>query len=299
MKTVIIIMLIILAVVAGLGWYMAGFSLGIVRQTLEGARKWQEDHYDLSWYDAIDKTDYTVESYDGYILHAQFLPCPEHSDKYMIITHGYTDNRFGALKYTKMYLDLGFNVVVYDLRGHGLNDATFCTYSIRESKDLNVLIEDTRKRYEGLKVLGLHGESLGGASTIAVLKYKPQVDFAVDDCGFSDIAEVLKGSIRHMHLPAFVVDIASVAAKVRYGYSYKEMRPIEALKDADPVPVLFIHGDKDELIPPSQGEEMSKAAPGYTEYHTIKGASHAMSVLMDPGEYRRIVESFLKTCKVL
>ena len=293
MNTVIVIMLIILVTCFFIGWYMAGYSMGIIRQSLPDARKWQEEHYDLSWYDPIEKTDYTVESWDDYILHVQFIPCSVQSDRYVIISHGYTDNRFGALKYAKNYLDLGFHVLVYDLRGHGENEKTFCTYSVRESRDLDALIRDSRARYPDARVFGLHGESLGGATTIACLQYNPPVDFAVSDCGFSEIKSVLRAGLRSMHLPGCFVGLASVCAKLLYGYRYGQMRPIDSLPGTK-LPILFFHGAADDFILPFHSEAMHKAAADHSELCLIPGAGHAASVLTDPAEYRRRLEAFLQ-----
>ena len=295
-KIFLIIALIILAVLLVLlfvaGLMMASYSMGIKPQTLPEARKWQEDHYDLSWYDPLKKQDYTVSSFDGYVLHVQYLANTSPTDKYVIISHGYTDNRFGAMKYAKMYLDLGYNVIAWDLRGHGENEPTFCTYSARECRDLDALIRDTRSRYPGMKVLGLHGESLGSASTLAALQFKPQVDFVVADCGFSNIADVLKGGLKAMHVPGWFVNVASLCAKVKFGYSYQDMRPIGSLS-GNTVPILFIHGAEDTFITPAHSEAMQKATKGCSELHLIQGASHANSILTAPEEYRGIVAAFL------
>ena len=273
------------------GFYLAGFAMGIKRQTLEWARAWQEEHYDLSWYDPLEKEDYTVSSYDDYILHVQLLRNAEETNRYIIISHGYTDNRFGALKYAKMYLDLGFNVIVYDLRGHGLNEETFCTYSVRERKDLAALIQDTRERYPQIQLLGLHGESLGAATSIAVLGEKIQVDFVVADCGFAEIVPVLKGAIKGMRLPTFMVDVASLCAKVRFGYAFSQMRPIDSL-DENRAPILFMHGADDNFILPEHSERMKEKTQGYAELHLIPGADHAMSILTRPEEYAETVRKF-------
>ena len=292
MVILLVIVLLVLAVFVFFGFGMAGYAMGIRRQTLEEARKWQEDHYDLSWYDALVKEDYTVSGDGGYILHVQRLINPADTGKAVIISHGYTDNRFGAFKYAKIYLDLGFDVIVYDLRGHGLNEQTFCTYSIREAKDLDALIRDTRVRYPQFQVLGLHGESLGAASTVACLKYHPSVDFAVADCAFSEITSVLEGGVRGMHMPAFMVRVASVCAKLRYGYSFKEMRPIDSLKD-NCLPILFIHGAEDSFILPSHSEALCRAAREYGVLKLIPGAGHAESVLKQPEMYREAVTEFV------
>jgi hypothetical protein len=286
---VVAVLLVLLAV---LGFIFAGYSMGIKRQTLGEARAWQEAHYDLSWYDPLEKTDYTVASGDGYILHAQMLKNPDQVNRYVLVSHGYTDNRFGALKYAKMYLDLGFNVIVYDLRGHGMNEETFCTYSVRERKDLSAVIRDARERWPEASLFGLHGESLGAATSVAVLEEKPPVDFVVADCGFSDIVPVLKGGLQGMHLPGFMVDVASLFAKIRFGYSYQEMRPIDSLREND-IPILFIHGADDTFILPEHSQRMKEATRGYAEVHMIPGAGHAMSVLTDPEGYKNLVSAFL------
>ena len=88
---------------------LAGFTMTGNRQTIEEAMKWQSEHYDISFYEKVEKFEYTIRGYKDYILHAELLKCPTASDRYMIISHGYTDNRRGSLKYAKMYLDMGFN----------------------------------------------------------------------------------------------------------------------------------------------------------------------------------------------
>ncbi|MBE5871139.1 MAG: alpha/beta hydrolase [Lachnospiraceae bacterium] len=264
------------------------------RQTLEEAFLWQSDHYDTSFYGKLDKTDYTITGAEGYVLHAELLTNPEPTARYMILTHGYTDNRKGALKYVPIYLRAGFNCVIYDLRGHGENKADFTTYGIREGMDLKAVIEDTKKRYPDLSVLGLHGESLGAAATIACLKYRPDVDFAVADCGFSDIRNVLERGFRNAHLPAEAMfQLADLGAKIKYHYSLKEMRPIDSLYENE-IPLLFLHGAEDSFIIPQNSRDMEKATKGMADVHLIPRAEHAVSVLVQPELYEKYVSEFLE-----
>ena len=288
----LVVCLLLLAVLAALGFSLARFSMTGKRQTLEEARRWQEEHYDFSFYNPLEKEAYTVMTQDGYVLHAQLLKNPAPSDKYILVSHGYTDNRFGAMKYAPMYLAQGFNVIVYDLRGHGANVPFICTYTVLERKDLLAMIQDSRQRYPEASVLGIHGESLGAATSIAVLEYQPDVDFVVADCGFSEIIPVLKVGLKGMHLPAWLVEVASVAAKVRYGYSFHQMRPIDSLKN-NRIPILFIHGAEDNFILPEHSERMKAATQGYAELRLIPGAGHAASMLTDPDLYAETVRSFL------
>lgn len=290
---IISIMLIICLLFAALSIYLSYYSMRIRRQTFEEARKWQEDHYDISFYDELEKKDYTIVSYDGYVLPVQLLVNPRPTDRYILISHGYTDNHYGMLKYTGMYLELGFNVILYDLRGHGENVKTFCTYTVRERKDLDLLISDCRKRYPDMSVFGIHGESLGSATSIAVLEYKPDIDFVVADCGFAEIMNVMKGGLKDMHLPEWMIYPAQLCTRLIYGYTYTRMRPIDSLKDND-IPILFFHGEKDTFIRPFNSELMKKETKGYSELHIIPEATHAASVLTAPEDYRRYTEQFLE-----
>lgn len=285
----------------------ADYAVSIKPQTLEEAWNWQKDHYDVSWYEDTDPEEYTVRSYDGYELHAVLMHAPKKgaapsgnasAGRYVICSHGYTDNRYGTLKYAKIYLDLGYNVIAYDLRGHGKNEKTFCTYTVREAQDLFALIRDTFDRCGDDITLGLHGESLGAATSVAVLKYtrglpSQKISFVVADCGFADIINVLKGGLKAMN-PALVPMVypASLAAKIKYGYSFTSMRPIDSLK-GNQVPICFIHGEDDTFIDPDNSERMSKTTAGYSEVHLIPGAAHAKSVLTEPEMYKGYVADFL------
>ena len=269
----------------GLGSYITR----IPRQSLSEALEWQRNHYDISWLDAVPQEPYTVPSWDGYELHAVLLRCADpDSRRWVILTHGYTDNRWGSLKYAKMYLDWGWNCILWDMRGHGANTPARCTYGITESQDLAELIKDTRKRWGEDITLGLHGESLGAATTIAALQYSPEVDFAVADCPFADIVNVLEGRSHPL-----VVQWSSLGARLRCGHSLTEMRPIDALKHSW-VPLLLIHGEKDSFISPENSRRLYEAAQGVKELHIIEGAEHAQSILTAPEEYRSIVSRFLR-----
>ena len=262
------------------------------RQTLDEALKWQSDHYDISFIDGLSRTTYTVKSFDGYELHAEYFANPAPSDRYVLISHGLTDNRYGDLKYMKIYLDLGYNCVTYDLRGHGENAPTPCTYSIRESADLSVMITDTYERYGQDITLGLHGESLGAASTIGALGKTQRVAFAVADCPFGEIESVLRGVMTARHFPRFLVTLAGALADRKYGFTFKDCTPMEVLP-ANRVPILFIHGENDSLISPDHSRKMANMTAGYTEVHIIPGAEHAQSVLAAPDTYAEILTHFL------
>ncbi len=185
-----------------------------------------------------------------------------------------------------------YRKIGFDIRGHGEDEPTFATHGILEGKDLAELIKDTRKRYPQISELGLHGESFGASTTIEALAYEPDVDFAVSDCAFADLKSVLVQKLSSAHMPGFLVPLADIGVRVRYGYSLDDMRPIDAL-DGNTVPILFIQGDSDTIVPPQSARELYDRATSKRELHYVAGADHAESILVAPEEYREVVEGFL------
>ena len=281
------------AVACGLSWKIVTRSMGGSRQTYGQALKWQSEHYDTGFFDALEKEEYSVRSTDGYELHALFCRNPRPSTRYMILTHGYSDNRYGSLKYMKLYLDLGYHCIIWDLRGHGANAPAWCTYGIMEGQDLVAMIEDAHARFPDLQELGLHGESLGAATTVSALGAKPQVDFAVADCGFADIGNVLKGVLKSSHLPTKLVDLASLLARWKRGYAFSDMRPVDCLKD-NKIPILFFHGTADTFITPDNSRRMYEMTKGKKAIHLFEGAQHAECRLKEPERYAGCVKEWLE-----
>ena len=212
----------------------------------------------------------------------------------MILTHGYTYNRLGSVKYMNLYRKMGYSCIQYDLRGHGANAKCPVTMGLKESKDLLAVIDWVHERYGENIILGLHGESMGSASQTLALREKPRVDFVVNDCGFAELTEVLRGQLsKRFHLPAFLVSTASILNKIYYKYSYQEVRPVDALKE-NQVPICFMHGREDTFIPYRHSELMAETTKGYQEVHLYEDADHALSFEKHPKEYEENLKAFLE-----
>ena len=264
------------------------------RKTIHESYERQKSRFDISYYDEMKKVDYHVAGKDGYKLHIQYLRNPKPTDRFIIISHGYTDNHMGALKYVKMYLDFGFNCIIYDLRGHGENRDTTTTFGVFESIDLSGIIRDTRRRFKNLKVLGLHGESLGASTSLYTLG-RQDLDFVVADCGFKALRDVMKESV---HLKSWQIAIISFGYLLKYHITVRQMSPIRQLKE-NRVPVLFIHGAEDEFIFPHHARDMYRVTRGVRRLHIIPKADHAHSIIVAPELYRKYVRTFFKKIEIV
>ncbi len=265
------------------------------RKTFEFRVNDLREHGRWEDYDKLRKVPYTVEMFDGHVLHATFIPATLETNRYVIISHGFGDNRLGSAKYALMYHAMGFNSIIYDTRGMGENREQAITLVLKESRDLIDLILDTRKRYGRDIVLGLHGESMGASFQIMALKYMPDISFMICDCGFARLEDVLDVQITKVfHLPKFMVKLASLGSAVFYGYRYGEVQPIKMLKNVNNIPICFCHGTADSFIPYHESEMMFEEYKGYKELHLFEGAEHVESLNADPEGYYEMTADFIE-----
>lgn len=303
METWLIVLIVVLCVIAFLAllffgvvpYVMAVYTLKPHKKTLEEARKEAiENGVDFTEYDEAEKIDYILDSYDHYKIHVQYLPHPDGGKKYVIVSHGYSWNRLGSIEYVYLYRSLGYNVIIYDNRGHGENVHLPVTFGYYEAGDLIELIKDTYKRYGDDIYLGLHGESMGTGLTVTALKYKPNVRFFVADCGYGRMQEVLYSVCRNFtKFPSFLVPIAFNWVKVIAKFDAKHFNPEESLKGNE-VPICYIHGDADKFVPTAESVRMDKLTTSYHELHLFPGSEHASCYHDNPEKYKEIVTAFLK-----
>jgi len=249
--------------------------------------------YDYMQGESIEiEQEHTITTFDGQKLWVGFVPAEVESTRYVILSHGYTSTRYGTYKYVPLWRKLGVNCVLYENRGHGVNQPAVTTFGLKESKDLMTVIEDTFARYGNDIHIGLHGESMGAGLQVMALSYQPKVDFIVNDCGYSEILPVIKWKAQQVfHFPDWVAILASYYCKIFYGYRFEEVRPIDRLKDNE-IPICFVHGTEDTFTAHWHSEKMYEANKGYKELHLYEGIDHADCVVSDPERYQNMLREF-------
>lgn len=238
--------------------------------------------------------DLFMTSRDGLKLHNYVLTQSD-SDKWMIAVHGYTSEGILMAPYARKFYDMGYNVIIPDLRSHGQSEGDYIGMGWDERFDIidlvNYIVENNRDAQ-----IALFGVSMGAATVMNVSgeELPSNVKAIIEDCGYTSVWDQFAYQLDDLFgLPAFpMMHTASLVGKLRAGYWIGEASSIEQVKKSI-TPTLFIHGDADDFVPYFMLDQLYAASNAEKEKLVIEGAGHAKSKDVDPELYWSTITNFL------
>ncbi|WP_316569716.1 alpha/beta hydrolase [Neobacillus sp. YIM B06451] len=247
-------------------------------------------------YEALKKRDVLIPSPFGYELKG-VLAEPHETNRYVIISHGVTENKFNSIKYMNLFLSRGFNVLIFDHRRHGESGGKTTSYGHYEKFDLKAVVDWLKKEIGPGLLLGIHGESMGAATMLLYAgMLEDGADFYIADCPFSDFKEQLAYRLKEeMNLPGgIILPLADLILRFRDHYSIREVSPISVI-DNIRNPILFIHSAKDDFILPSMTEALYDKKNGPKMLFMAESGLHAQSFNENREQYEKAIDEFLET----
>ncbi len=79
----------------------------------------------------------------------------------------------------------------------------------------------------------------------------------------------------------------------KVGFSLKDAEPLEAVRKTK-IPMLFIHGSKDTLVPSYMEDMLYEAKQGRKEILLIEGARHGAGSQKDARRYFSTIDHFVR-----
>ena len=216
--------------------------------------------------------------------------------KFVIFAHGHGSTREGAIKYTNIFYDLGYSLVLYDERGHGDNKRVPCTMGFNESKDLVEIVQYIKDKYGNDVEIGLFGYSMGGATVCLSTPYlQDSVKFLVVDCAFASLRKQCHNIAFTHFTPYFpCLLFVSLLLKVNYRFSFRDCNGKIALRKSK-IPVCFFHGKEDKKVLPVHSKLLFKASNSdIKEIHLFENAGHSKSIESDHQSYTTKIKDFIK-----
>jgi uncharacterized protein len=250
-------------------------------------------------FNSLQKDYVTIKSRYGYDLKGIFIKNPVPTENTVIIVHGVgMDKEWSCMKYAKIFLDRGYNVFVYDSRGHGESGGGQTSYGYYEKDDLGSCIAYV-KAGNPSGIIGIHSESLGAASALLYAETdnaNSEISFIIEDCGYSDLRELFTYKAGEYDVPLvlrpIIVSYMSLVCRVRSGFFIGAVSPIKDIGKLT-MPILFIHGEKDTFTPSKMAKDMYDKKIGTKALYIAPGAEHAESLNADMAKYYEVIYDFL------
>lgn len=245
-------------------------------------------------FESLTKREILIPSPFGYHLKALVVE-PHDTNKYIIFCHGVTENKINSIKYMNLFLEKGFNALIYDQRRHGESGGKTTSYGHYEKFDLKTIVDWLKLDKGASLTLGIHGESMGAATMLLYAgMIEDSADFYIADCPFSDFQEQLAYRLKtEMKLPPkLLLPVADLFIKIRQKYSLKDVSPISVIEHIHN-PILFIHSKKDDFILPTMTEALYEQKKGPKKLFIAENGIHAQSFNENKEDYRKVVDEFL------
>lgn len=254
-------------------------------ENLNDAQKWLEEKSNYS--------DKYIESYDKLQLHSYVVN--QNSNKWAIVVHGYGGSGKLMSDKSKYFYDMGYNVLIPDLRGHGKSEGDYIGMGWKDRLDIISWINFIINENPNAEIV-LHGTSMGAATVLMTSgeNLPSNVKAIVADCAYTSAWDEFSYQLEtYLKVPSYyILNVTNMVTKLKAGYSLKEASALECVKKAT-VPILYIHGDKDKFVPYSMMDKLYDATISPKEKLTIEGGEHANSDLVSPFLYWLTVEDFL------
>jgi fermentation-respiration switch protein FrsA (DUF1100 family) len=243
----------------------------------------------------LEYADVSFLSRDGLTLRGWWLE-GGHDSPIIVVVHGSEGNRADPaermLGIAKDLVSYGYNVLMFDMRGHGESGGEHISAGLHEKNDLLGAIDYIGGRGVENKI-GVLGFSMGAAVCLMAAPESEEIDAVVADAAYADIVSITESEFaERSDLPGFFIPIILFMTRTVYDVDFTAIKPEEAVKETS-VPVFIIHGEQDEMIPVEHAYRLKEASQNPdSRLWIVPEAQHANSYLVRPTEYKEQVISF-------
>jgi pimeloyl-ACP methyl ester carboxylesterase len=233
---------------------------------------------------------------DGLKLKGWFIPAAGGmTGRTIIFCHGWRSNRGEMLRDTWYLAEQGFNLFYFDFRACGESAGAVSSVGYLETRDFDAAYGFLKaNRPLAAESVAVFGTSMGGSVAIyAAAKYPELACLVAENTFLSYRRVVANWSWRRLNTPYFplvALTLFFVKRKLK-----ADPEPYSPLYNIDKVkmPVLFINGDNDDLVPLADAERLFGMCPSdRKQFWTVAGASHAKCAEVGGEVYKQKLSAF-------
>ena len=218
------------------------------------------------------------------------------SHSYMVVCHQYGGSPLSMEEYAKHFYDLGFNIILPYMRGHGESPYKNISFGWGDRFDIVEVVEYITKNDKQAKI-ALFGVSLGAnAVTLAASEALPEnVRLIIADSCYTSVEDLMSEHIKNQTpLSSLLVPkLISAFSKSKFGESLKSADTIAKIGNIE-LPVMFINGENDTVVPSLVGKKLYEncEAEGVEEV-IVENGNHGRNLTADKDDYWTNVDAFI------
>ena len=227
---------------------------------------------------------------DGPHLHGWFLPADPHAVRgsacTVLFLHGNAENISTHFASVRWLPASGYNVFLFDYRGYGRSGGEPSLPGVQMDTEaaLGAVFAIAEVNPDRILVLG---QSLGGSVAITALArspYRHHIRALVTEGAISSYRGIAREKLAGFWLTWLLQWPLSLAIDDQY-------KPLEAIGRISPVPILIIHGLRDQVVSPHHAQALYAAAREPKELWLISDADHIQALF--EAEIRRRLLGYL------
>lgn len=216
----------------------------------------------------------------GERLYAWWLPAEKPERGVILHFHGNGGNVSSNLGTAARLHQLGFSVLMVDYRGYGFSKGSFPTETQLYDDANSAWSYLTQTRGIPAQRIILFGHSLGGAIAIYLASQHPNAAGLIVESSFTSMRRMVDQMGQYWMFP---IDWLLT----------QRFPSIERVRSLQ-MPVLYIHGTNDTLIPASMSRQLFEASPEPKQLYLVAGADHNNMSEVGGAAYLQTVDQFMR-----
>jgi len=245
-----------------------------------------------AWHDTparrgIRHEELDFRSKDGTALSGWWLPAVGEAKGTVVHCHGNAENMSTHVRFAEWLPAAGYNLFVFDYRGYGRSGGTPSRRGIAHDTAAALLFVAQRPDVDPARLV-VWGQSLGGTAALqGVLLSGVAPRGLLIDSTFQSHRRIAGDLMRRF--PWFLQPLRLfLPALISGGYDADD-----ALRALPPLPVVFLHGEADRIVPADHSRALFELAREPKELWLISGADHTEAVFTHAETLRpRILDFF-------
>lgn len=217
-----------------------------------------------------------------------------------ILIHGAGGDNIFLSPLAEIYLENGWNVLTFDMRGHGDNEDPLVTFGYLERMDVHAIV-DYAEKINLDKQIVVHGQSMGGATAgmyAATEHAAKHVNAVIMDSPVYSMEEMFAGIWQGMEdtedIPfPYVVACGNFYMKLNYGFTFKDVEITEQQKYNE-IKTLVIKSEQDDVCLPEKVTSLYENVAAEDKELVSINVKHIKGMLDQKEEYTAAVMQFLQ-----